>query len=71
MNRRSTQNGRLVLEKGTLDDADLGLHHREYERLVGELEAARDASVLPDKPTAKEGLNDLLLRVRRSYGEPA
>jgi len=51
-------------EKGTLDNADTTLHEREYERLLAALESARDDSYLPDEPSCKPVLNDLLLKVR-------
>lgn len=51
-------------ERGTLDDAELGFYQREYERLIAELEAARDATTLPEQPAARAALHDLLLRVR-------
>jgi predicted nucleotidyltransferase len=51
-------------EKATLDDADVNFHQGEFERLTGELEQARDESRLPESPTGKDALNDLLLRLR-------
>jgi predicted nucleotidyltransferase len=53
-------------EQSTLNDADVEFHQREYERLCAELEAARDASILPEMPSteARAALNDLLIRVR-------
>ena len=51
-------------EKGTLDAADLEFHTREYERLTAELESAYEASILPEMPTARGKLNDLLIRLR-------
>ena len=51
-------------EKGTLDDADMTFHEREYERLLAALETARDDSHLPDEPSCKPALNDLLLKIR-------
>jgi uncharacterized protein len=54
-------NGR---EKGILPDADLEFYREEYERLVGELEAAAEKSSLPERATAKAELNDLLIRIR-------
>lgn len=51
-------------EKETLDEADLSFHQAEYERLRGELEEAYEQSELPELPQAKEGLNDLLIRLR-------
>ena len=51
-------------EKGTLDAADVDFYQREYERLLAELESAYGESTLPDVSTAKNALNDLLIRVR-------
>lgn len=54
-------------EQSSFDDEDVSLHEREFTRLRAELEAARDASALPDLPgeSARAALNDLLLRIRR------
>lgn len=51
-------------EQATLEGANLEFHRREYERLTGELEAARDASTLPEAPESRDALHDLLLRIR-------
>jgi predicted nucleotidyltransferase len=51
-------------EQSLVSDPDLGFHRREYDRLVAELEAARDASALPEAPTARAVLSDLLVRIR-------
>ena len=51
-------------EKGTLDNADVGFHEQEYDRLRGQLQSAFDASTLPEAPLAKDELNDLLIRMR-------
>jgi uncharacterized protein len=51
-------------EKSVLDDSDVDFHHREYERLRGELEASHQASRLPEAPTTRDALNDLLVRLR-------
>ena len=51
-------------EQQTLSAADLEWHGREYERLLGELDAAARASPLPATPSAGPGLHDLLLRLR-------
>lgn len=53
-------------EHTSLDDADLEFHHREYQRLRGELQAAHDASHLPELPDdqTRKALNDLLIRLR-------
>lgn len=52
------------IEQTTVADADVAFHQHEIERLTRMLESARDASSLPELPTAKSALNDLLLRVR-------
>lgn len=54
-------------EKGALSDPDFTFHQQEVERLMGELEEAAAASPLPEAPTARKALNDLLLRVRREW----
>jgi uncharacterized protein len=51
-------------EKGRLDAADVDFHEREYRRLLAGLEAAGEQSTLPERPRAKAGLNDLLVRLR-------
>ena len=51
-------------EQSALDDADVEFHRREYERLRAELEAAHQASTLPEGPSARPALNDLLVRLR-------
>jgi len=51
-------------ENSTLDDSAVSFHRREYERLVAELKAATLASHLPEAPTARPALNDLLVRLR-------
>jgi len=53
-------------EKSTLEDADVTFHESEYQRLRGDLQAAHDASQLPELPSDKtrNALNDLLVRIR-------
>jgi predicted nucleotidyltransferase len=51
-------------EKGVLPGADLGLHEREYHRLVELLESSAEASTLPEAPTSRGALHDLLVRLR-------
>lgn len=51
-------------EKGRLEQADLGLHQREYERLRAELEQAYQVSKLPEAPGGAAALHDLLVRIR-------
>ncbi len=58
-----------------LDAADLAWHRQEYERLRQVLTEAAQASHLPEAPSARPALNDLLVRVRlaseRGSGEEA
>src|SRR5687767_10589492 len=51
-------------EQSKLEKADLTFHEAEYERLRGELQAAHDASRLPELPgeQTRAALNDLLVR---------
>jgi len=56
-------------EKGQLDQADLCVHEKEYERLFRELEAASKASHLPETPSGTAALNDLLVRIRLQEGD--
>jgi predicted nucleotidyltransferase len=51
-------------EQSILDDGDVAFHRSEYERLVAELEKASRASTLPEGPSARPALNDLLVRLR-------
>jgi predicted nucleotidyltransferase len=51
-------------EKDRLDAADMDFHDREFHRLVAELELAGSQSTLPEQPSAKPALNDLLVRLR-------
>lgn len=53
-------------ENTTLSDADAAFHESEYNRLRGELQAAHEASPLPELPSeqTRAALNDLLVRIR-------
>lgn len=51
-------------EQSVLDDTDFVFHRREYERLRGELEASYQASHLPEGPSARPALHELLVRLR-------
>jgi len=55
-------------EKGTLAEPDMAFHLTEYERLVSELEIAREQSDLPTEPSSRPALNDLLIRLRHATG---
>jgi uncharacterized protein len=43
---------------------ELSFHQREYERLRDTLIEASDYSALPDVPSTRPSLDDLLIRVR-------
>jgi uncharacterized protein len=53
-------------EQSTVSDADVDEHRREYDRLRTELESASERSHLPEAPSARAALSDLLVRLRRS-----
>lgn len=46
--------------------ADLDFHEREFTRLMAVLEDAGEETTLPESPTTREALNDLLVRIRRA-----
>ena len=53
-------------EQSKLEDADVVFHEFEYVRLRAELQAAHEASELPEVPSdeTRAALNDLLVRLR-------
>jgi hypothetical protein len=51
-------------EKGTLQTPEMDYHRGEYQRLLAKLERVAAESTLPEAPTCREALNDLLIRVR-------
>jgi uncharacterized protein len=51
-------------EKGTLETNEAEFHKREYENLVARLETEGMQSHLPDEPTCRDALSDLLVRIR-------
>jgi hypothetical protein len=57
--------GAHILPPGMLD-SEVTLHESEHQRLRVELQAAHDASQLPEVPSeeTRAALNDLLVRVR-------
>ncbi len=55
---------RTGAEKGVLDAADMAFYQSEVERLTKELERSYAESNLPEMPTCREALNDLLVRLR-------
>ncbi len=54
-------------EKGKLETPEVDSYLREYRRLVSELEAAADHSTLPEVPSSRAALNDLLVRIRLAH----
>ena len=51
-------------EKSALGEDDVTFYRREYERLRSALEDAYRTSTLPEAPTARAALDDLLVRLR-------
>ena len=51
-------------EQSVLDDGDFEHHRAEYGRLRGVLEEASRAGALPEAPSARDALDDLLVRLR-------
>jgi hypothetical protein len=51
-------------ERATLTNADFDFHRREYDRLFTLLREASEKTSLPERPTARPALNDLLIRLR-------
>jgi len=54
-------------ESAALASTDRPYYERDYRKLLAELELARDESDLPDRPSSRPALNDLLVRVRLQY----
>ena len=55
-------------EESVLEEADVMVHERAYDRLQCGLEEAHHASALPDVPSARPAFNDLLVRLRLQQG---
>ena len=51
-------------EKSVLEEADFAFHEVEYQRLRAVLEDAHQSSILPEGPSCRPTLNDLLIRLR-------
>ncbi len=51
-------------EKEPLATSDVDFHEREYHRLTSAMESEHAKSQLPEQPTAREAMNDLLVRIR-------
>ena len=61
------------VEESRLEEADMAFHEKEYMQLQRELEQASQKSHLPERPSCKEALNDLLVGVRLNdrFGQQA
>jgi predicted nucleotidyltransferase len=51
-------------EQSTLKEGDMAFYQSEYDRLRRELQSAYEQSALPEAPSARDALNDLLVRLR-------
>lgn len=51
-------------EQSAVGDEDVAFHRGEYDRLVAALRASSEASSLPELPSSRAELNDLLVRLR-------
>lgn len=59
-------------EQSRLPVIDLDFHQSEYERLFRQLEDSARVSSLPDQPSSRAALSDLLVRLRlREWSRPA
>ena len=54
-------------ERSTLDDADMDFYRGEYERLRALLEESSQSSTLPETPSSRAALDDLLIRLRLGH----
>ncbi|MBD2541508.1 nucleotidyltransferase domain-containing protein [Coleofasciculus sp. FACHB-SPT36] len=54
-------------EKSVLEDADIAFYRGEFNRLCGELEEASESSHLPESPSSKDALNNLLILLRMAF----
>jgi predicted nucleotidyltransferase len=52
-------------EQEVLTEGDAGFYREEYQRLRNELELSSERSALPESPSCKQELSDLLVRLRR------
>jgi hypothetical protein len=56
-------------EQGVLAESDVGFYKEEYQRLRSELELSSLRSRLPESPTCKQELSDLLVRLRERQSQ--
>lgn len=54
-------------EKQVFHGKSLEWHEREFTRLCAELDAARATSTLPDEPSCRKDIDELLVRVRMQH----
>lgn len=55
-------------ERATLDDQEVAQYRQVFDRLMAGLLAAGESSTLPEEPSARPALHDLLLRIRLNRG---
>ena len=55
-------------DEGLMTGAEEARCHANYERLAGELKSAASGSKLPETPTGRRELNDLIIRLRLETG---
>ncbi|MEQ8754643.1 MAG: nucleotidyltransferase domain-containing protein [Coleofasciculus sp. G1-WW12-02] len=55
------------VEQSKIKDTDIEFHREEYKRLYEELEQVSQSSLLPAAPSAKDALNDMLVRLRLDW----
>jgi predicted nucleotidyltransferase len=60
INRKTT-----AREKSPLPESEFTFHQKEFTRLYSVLEQAAQSTTLPDRPTTRPQLHDLLLRLRK------
>jgi len=51
-------------EKACLNQTEIEFYHQEFDRLCSKLEQASQVSNLPESPSGREALHDLLVRLR-------
>ncbi|MBD1899770.1 nucleotidyltransferase domain-containing protein [Trichocoleus sp. DQ-A3] len=54
-------------EKSVLEDADIAFYRGEFNRLLAKLEEASESSHLPESPSSKDALNNLLILLRMAF----
>lgn len=58
-------------EKALLKEGELALHESRFDALEARMQAAFEASSLPDEPTTRPALSDFVVRARLELGQSA